>query len=184
MDSTILIPVLITSLIWIIISIIVYVVSKKRTEHILRASNEKLEQAHTEFTNKLETLLYKKNEALREAYNNGFLDAETKKGLSIQIIPWKEEVNSSTLFKNKKSIKVGYKHQLFSNGMPCFEPHITVVEDINLDQLNEEHVHRVFDNLELVMNTIPNTGHIAVKVLGSGKDMAQSILKLAKKKRA
>lgn len=182
MDRTILITILISSLIWIIISIIIYVMSKKRTENMLIASKEELKIAHSEFTNKLETLLIDKNEELRISYNNGFLDAENKKGLSIQIIPWKEEIDSSTLFKNKKSIKVGYKHQLFSNGMPCFEPHITVVEEINLDKMNEENIHRAFDNLELVMNNIPNTGNVAVKVLGTGKDMAQSLLKLIKKK--
>ncbi len=182
MNTTLLLTVLITSLLWIIISILIYVSSKRRTERILTAANENLTKTQSTFTKKLELALNERNTALRNSYESGYEAAEAKKELSVQIIPWKEEIDSSNFFKSKKSIKVGYKHQLFSNGMPCFEPHITVVEEITVDKLNEENINRALTNLELVMNNIPNTGSVAVKVLGSGKDIAQSLLGLAKKK--
>lgn len=182
MEPNILLTILITSLLWIIISIILYVASKRRTEKILLEANENLKASHTSFTHKLEDALNIKNTALRSSYDSGYADAIEKKDLSVQIIPWKEEIDSSTFFKNKKSIKVGYKHQLFSNGMPCFEPHITVVEELTVDKLNEENINRVLTNLELAMNHIPNTGSIAVSVLGSGKEIGKSLLELVKKK--
>ena len=67
--------------------------------------------------------------------------------------------------------------------MPCFEPHITVVEELTVDKLNEENINRAFNNLELVMNNIPNTGNVVVKVLGNGKDIATSLMNLTKKKK-
>lgn len=182
MDRNILLTILITSLIWVIISLLIYVVTKRRTEKILIESNEKLKSSHTEFAGKLENILSERNMELQVSYDNGYIDAKNKKELSVQIIPWKEEIDSSTFFKNKKSIKLGYKHQLFSNGMPCFEPHVTVVEELTVDKLNEENINRALTNLELVMTNIPNTGSVAVNVLGSGKDIAQSLLTLAKKK--
>tara|TARA_R110002124_G_scaffold106808_2_gene258949 strand:+ start:212 stop:763 length:552 start_codon:yes stop_codon:yes gene_type:complete len=183
MEKDILIPILITSLIWLIIVLIVYFQTKSRTEKIFENTNKKLEGINFDFNKKLEKLLAEKNSELKASYEKGYSDSENKKELSVQIIPWKEEIDSSTLFKNKKSIKVGYKHQLFSNGMPCFEPHITVVEELTVDKLNEENINRAFNNLELVMNNIPNTGNVAVKVLGNGKDIAASLMNLTKKKK-
>lgn len=174
--------ILITSLIWIIISGFIYMRSRRRTEKILLEANENLAATQATFTQKLEHALNERNTALQEAYESGYKAAEAKKELSVQIIPWKEEIDTSNFFKNRRSIKIGYKHQLFSNGMPCFEPHITVVEEIAADTLNEENINRVLTNLELVMNNIPNTGAIAVSVLGSGKDIGKSLLKLTKKK--
>ena len=182
METNILLAILITSLVWVIILMTIYVGAKKRTEKLLLEANENLKNVHADFTLKLEDALVIKSTELRHSYNSGYLDATEKKELSVQIIPWKEEVDSSTFFKNKKSIKVGYKHQLFSNGMPCFEPHITVVEELRVDSLNEENINRAMTNLELVMSKIPNTGSIAVNVLGSGKDIGKSLLGLAKKK--
>ena len=182
MEPNILLAILITSLLWIILSIVLYVASKRRTEKILMEANENLKSSQAAFSEKLEEALNIKNTELRDSYNSGYADAKEKKELSVQIIPWKEAVDSSNFFKNKKSIKVGYKHQLFSNGMPCFEPHITVVEELTVDSLNEENIKRVLTNLELVMNHIPNTGSIAVNVLGSGKEIGQSLLEMVKKK--
>ncbi len=183
MNKEILLTILITSLIWIIILIFLYAKNKNRTEQILVDGNENSSRINLEFNKKLENLLTEKNVELRKSYENGYSDSESKKELSVQIIPWKEEIDSSTLFKNKKSIKVGYKHQLFSNGMPCFEPHITVVEEITIDKLNEENIKKAFSNLELIMNNIPNTGSVAVSVLGNGKDLASSLLNLTKRKK-
>jgi len=182
MDKEILLTILITSLIWIIIFIFLYVKNKNRTEKILVDGIKNLSRINSEFNKKLENLLTEKNEELRKSYEKGYSDSESKKELSVQIIPWKEEIDSSTLFKNKKSIKVGYKHQLFSNGMPCFEPHITIVE-LTIDKLNEENIKKAFSNLELIMNNIPNTGSVAVSVLGNGKDLANSLLNLTKQKK-
>lgn len=182
MDRTILMSILITSLICIILALIIYVIIKRRTESILIDSNERIKSLTTEFSKDLEKILNEKNAELRDSYNKGYADAEAKKELAVNIIPWKEEIDSSTFFKNKKSVKIGYKHQLFSNGMPCFEPHITVVEELSVDALNEENINRAFTNLELVMNNIPNTGSVAVRVLGGGKDIATSLLKLVSKK--
>lgn len=182
MENNTLITILITSLLWIILSMILYIGSKKRVEKILTQANENQKDSHTAFTQKLEDALNIKNSELRNSYESGYADAIAKKDLSVQIIPWKEEIDSSNFFKNKKSIKIGYKHQLFSNGMPCFEPHITVVEELSVDSLNEENINRVLTNLELAMNHIPNTGSIAVSVLGSGKDIGKSLLSLGKKK--
>ena len=183
MNKEILLTLLISSLLWIIILIIIYVKNKNRTEKNIAKQHENVSQINSEYNKKLESILTERNEDLRQSYEKGYADAESKKELSVQISPWKEEMESRTLFKNKKSVKVGYKHQLFSNGMPCFEPHITVIEELTVDKLNEEHIKKTFSNLELIMNNIPNTGSVAVSILGNGKDLANSLLNMTKRKK-
>ena len=183
MNIDIILAIALTSLIWLIISIIVFYQSKRRTEKILTDSIQNIKGLKSEYDKKLEELLKGKHEELIKNYEKGYSDSENKKDLSIQIFPWKEETDTSTLWKNRKSVKIGYKHQLFSNGIPCFEPHISVVEEITIDKLNEENIKRVFDNLDLVINNIPNTGNIGVKVIGSAKDLANTLISQIKKKK-
>lgn len=160
MDITTLYVIIITSLLWLIITLAIYIAYSKKAQRILMDSNE----------------------SLRTAYEKGFKDSQDKKEFSVQISPWKEEVDSSNFFKNRKSVKIGYKYQLFSNGLPCLEPHTIVVEELSVDKLNEENIKNAFTNLELVMNNIPNTGNLAVKILGNSKDLAQNLLRLGNKK--
>jgi len=161
MDNTILYAILTTSLIWLLIALGIYISYLKKVRKILSDTNENL----------------------RVSYEKGYQDSQEKKEFSVQISPWKEEVDSSNFFKNKKSVKIGYKYQLFSNGLPCLEPHKIVVDEMTVDSLNEENVERAFSNLELVMNNIPNTGNLAISILGNGKDLAKNLLRLGAKKK-
>lgn len=161
MDNSVLVAILITSLIWGLAVLGIYILYLKRVRSILTESNENL----------------------RTAYEKGYKDSQEKKEFSVQISPWKEEVDSSNFFKNRKSVKIGYKYQLFANGLPCLEPHKIVVEELSVESLNEEIINKAFNNLELVMNNIPNTGNLAVRVLGNSRDLAKSLLKLGTKKK-
>lgn len=161
MDNTILYAILTTSLIWLLITLGIYISYLRKVRKILSETNENL----------------------RASYEKGYQASQEKKEFSVQISPWKEEVDSSSFFKNKKSVKIGYKYQLFSNGLPCLEPHTIVVEELSVDKLNEENIEKAFNNLELVMNNIPNTGNLAVKILGNGRDLATNLLRLGARKK-
>ncbi|MGO3183231.1 MAG: hypothetical protein ACTIJ9_10395 [Aequorivita sp.] len=176
MDNNILYAILITSLIWILISLAIYISYTKKLAKNLKSVQD-------DFTSKLENILGERNEELRDSYETGYQDAQDKKEFSVQLTPWKEEVDSSNFFKNRKSVKIGYKYQLFSNGLPCFDPHRIVVEELTVDSLNEQNINKAFKNLELVMNNIPNTGNLAVNILGNGKDLANNLLGMVKKKK-
>jgi hypothetical protein len=106
-----------------------------------------------------------------------------KNDLYVQITPWKEEIESATFFKNKKTLKVGYKYQLFSGGMPCFEPHIIIVEELNIDKLNEDQINRVFDNIEMIISNIPIKGNIPVKIITNFKQFAKTLLNAINEKK-
>lgn len=181
MDNTILYAILMTSLIWLLISLVIYISYTKKLRKVLIESNDQLKVSQEAFTLKLEDILNERNLELRDSYEKGYKDSQAKKEFSVQVSPWKEEIDSSNFFKNKKSVKIGYKYQLFSNGLPCLEPHTIVVDELTVDKLNEENVERAFSNLELVMNNIPNTGNLAVKILGNGKELGKSLLRLGKK---
>lgn len=183
MDGTILVAILITSLIWIFIALAIYIFFSRKIEKIQLGLFDKLRKTSEEFNSRHEGILREKNEELRTSYESGYIDAKENQGFSVQIMPWTEQIESSSFFKNKKSIKIGYKYQLFSQGLPCLQPHTIVVEELTVDRLNEENINRALNNLELAMNNIPNTGNLAVKLLGSGESLASGLLEMAKKKK-
>ncbi|MDH5415385.1 MAG: hypothetical protein OEW87_14710 [Flavobacteriaceae bacterium] len=76
MEKDILIPIFITSLIWLIIVLIVYFQTKSRTEKIFENANKKLEGINSDFNKKLEKLLAEKNSELKASYEKGYSDSE------------------------------------------------------------------------------------------------------------
>lgn len=46
-----------------------------------------------------------------------------KEAFSVIIYPYKEESGADGLFSDDRRAEVGYKFQLFVNGIPCFEAH-------------------------------------------------------------
>lgn len=181
MNNEVLVIILITSLVWIVIAVAIYVIFSRKSNRHLSLSSKELQASNKAFSEKLEKILNDKNHEIRESYESGFKEATEKNGFSIQILPWTEEMDSSSFFKNKKSVKIGYKYQLFSQGLPCLQPHTIIVEELTVDKLNEENINRAFDNLELAMNNIPNAGNLAVNILGNSKQLASGLLKLVKK---
>ncbi len=183
MNGDILLIVLVTSLGWLLVGMGIFVFLSRKYQRSLYEVHHRMQEEHRHFTAKLEHLWENKNAELRRAHEEGYIQAQEKKDLSIQVLPWTEELDSSNFFKNRKSVKIGYKYQLFSQGIPCLEPHTIVVEELTVDKLNEENINRAFHNLELAMENIPNAGNLAVKVLGNGRGLANNLLKLVKKRK-
>ncbi|MFD3000392.1 hypothetical protein ACFS7Z_08485 [Pontibacter toksunensis] len=166
----------VTSLIWVCVLAFLYYKFNYKTERTIRDSKDELKKVVADYQSMYELIMSSKNNEIKNSYDKGFLDAETNKGLTVIVAPWKEEIENNTFWKNKKSLKVGYKYQLFSNGIPCFEPHITVVEEISLDNINNENVSRAFENLESILAKIPNVSSPSVKVLGDAMGLISSSL--------
>jgi len=165
----------ITSLMWIILILLFYIKSKRLLNNVRHEYMKQALKANESFNEKLEKLLHAKQIEIQESYDKGVSDTLSKNDLYVQVTPWKEEIESASFFKNKKSMKVGYKYQLFSGGMPCFDPYIIILEELNIDKLNEEKINRVFDNIEMIILNIPKKGNIPVKVIANFKTVAKNL---------
>jgi hypothetical protein len=63
--------------------------------------------------------------------------------LSVQMEPYYKQSKQSGIFNKKSSVEIGYQYQLLVNGIPCFEPHVTVVDSREEAEINEEVIARL-----------------------------------------
>jgi hypothetical protein len=98
----------------------------------------------------------------------------------VQIFPWKENIEEGHIFKTQ-SIKIGYKYQLFVNGMPCFEPHTLVHETLVVNKLDKENINIAINGLQNTITALANI-HPTVKAVGDCTQIANTLLGLAAKK--
>jgi hypothetical protein len=99
----------------------------------------------------------------------------------VQIFPWKENIEEGTFLK-KQSIRIGYKYQLFVNGIPCFEPHIQVHETLIATKLDKESINIAVLGLKETISALSNI-HPAIKAVGDSANIAQTLLALVPKNR-
>ncbi|NVO12393.1 MAG: hypothetical protein HXX16_20735 [Bacteroidales bacterium] len=172
MILSILITVVTTSLIWFAI---LYLNQRKHHSDIqlIEANN----------SNKIEELLITFNKEIINQYNKGFTDSEQKRNFTIQITPFKEICETESFFKSKKSIKLGYKQAIVSNGITNYLAEPIIVENISIEKLNEENVklaisvlNKAIDAVIIASNPTP------VIINGSTNELNASILKLFKKR--
>ncbi|NDV97197.1 hypothetical protein D0T84_20155 [Dysgonomonas sp. 521] len=156
-------------------------------------SFEKLNTTHQEMLKKENQKLseyehiFKRAEHLKEEYNNGYdtgykkgqTDASKVQGWEVQIYPWKEDVEEGTIFK-KQTVKIGYKYQLYVNGVPCFEPHIQIHDTLITTKMDADSVSIAVAGLKETMDALSNI-HPAIKTIGDGTNLAKSLLNLTTK---
>lgn len=112
-------------------------------------------------------------------------DKEYKKGveegiksslIEIQITPFKNIKSEKGFFKNTDSLEIGYSYRLFSNGIPCLDPHNVLVEKIQKSEINDQNIKIVIDKLTEIIEKIPN-----VKMVKNISEFGNSLKKEAKK---
>lgn len=167
-------------------SIIAFLIYRSLHAKLLKVSVESLERINAlkqEHFSNIRDLTEDKELELRESYNRGSSDAIRNMGFSVQVTPFKEESDLSNLIKNKRSIKVGYKYQLFVNDIPCFEPHVTIVDEIATDNINQANIDRILGLLETTMGTLQGMtmAGLPLKVVSSGKMLLSLFTEFNKK---
>lgn len=80
----------------------------------------------------------------------------TKEPFSVITYPYKEEAGTDGLFSDDRRAEVGYKFQLFVNGIPCFDAHKIPIE--------------VFDKKQVSLSKIEAASQMALGII---QQMAQ-----------
>jgi len=90
----------------------------------------------------------------------GFWRAKTAgrgpiKPFQVLVSPYVEVVRKGWLRK-RWTVRIGHHHQLFSNGIPCFEPHITITKSLCLEDLDTEKLKDIVQSVTegLVKGTV------------------------------
>lgn len=154
MTTDLILSVTATSLVWVLICVTIYLRTRKQFESKLSDANEQI----------------------RNSYDKGFEKGIDNRDISVQVFPWREEIEVDNFFKNRKSVKFGYKYQLFVKGIPCLEPHTNVLEEISTDKINSENILRLAQNIDSILSNLPASPTSGLKVVGTAKDLALGLL--------
>ena len=66
-----------------------------------------------------------------------------QQSFSIQVRPYVSKILDEGIFSTKVSVKVGYQHQLFICGIPCFDPHLAIEQEYETKKIDEEKIERL-----------------------------------------
>lgn len=118
-------------------------------------------------------------EQVKEAYEEGFSNGINNSRITVKITPFKNHIKSKGFFKDKSSIEIGYRYQLFSNDIPCLEAHKEIIENLKISEINQDNINHVIDVLESIIERIPVA---SIGSLGSLKPFKKGLQSLVKKK--
>lgn len=106
-----------------------------------------LEKYRDEHRSILETQEKDAREKMRisedKAFNDGVRQAElrhSKNGsaLSVQVKPYVVKIKDKGIIFDSHSATIGFQYQLLVNGIPCFQPHVTIEQEYSGTEVNEE----------------------------------------------
>ena len=122
-----------------------------------------------------ENLRAEKDYEFKRGLNQG-INSST---LTVQVMPYKKVIKDTGFFSSNDFVEIGYKYQMFSNGIPCFDPHIQISESISIKEIKEENIHLIISKVDEIISKIPNP---SIQVVGNVKDFGKSLLNLNKSK--
>lgn len=101
----------------------------------LEARNRRLEERADSEKEKLDAL-QEKYTSLEKEHN--YLKGQRATEYKIAVSPFREIHVDKGFIYDDEYIAIGYQYQLFVNGIPCFEPHITIIDSMLVKELNRE----------------------------------------------
>lgn len=142
-----------------------------------REFDEKLERAVRQAAEEERT---RSGEALHQAeqrYERS-LEEQRSNALSVVVHPFVNTEGQKGIFTRETKVEIGYKYQLFVQGLPCFEPHTMVLESTTHKEVDEQMI-------ELLKKKAEQAAEAAVLVKSGGTvkaaiTIAKTALKLAR----
>lgn len=110
--------------------------AERKSDHITEIST--LSKAHAE------ELIRARERAAAEARDQLRAEYESKtKAFDIQISPYVEIIDLDSYFKKEEEVRIGYQYQLLVNGIPAFDPHITITKTERRKKSKDEKIDKL-----------------------------------------
>ena len=112
-------------------------------------------------------------EALQQAEQrfSQTLEDQKNSALSVVVHPFVNTEAQKGVFTKETKVEIGYKYQLFVQGLPCFEPHTMVLESTVQKEVDQE-------TLDFLKSKAEQAAEAAVLVKGGGA--AKTAITIAK----
>ncbi len=109
-----------------------------------------------------------KTKAEAESQFKGQLADLKNSELSVSVYPFVNTQKEDSLLSKQTRVELGYKYQLFVKGLPCFVPHVEIVETFTQKEVNQETITVLREKAEklaeaaLLVNSGSNSGLVQV----------------------
>lgn len=104
---------------------------------------------------------------LKKEYDDGFKKGIEISKIEVRVTPIRRAKMERSMLSKKELLEIGFSYRIFSNGIPCLEPHEEIVESIYKKELNEENVNLIAAKIESAISKIPNTNLILTESISS-----------------
>jgi len=104
----------------------------------------------------------------------------TKEAFSVITYPYKEDSGTDGLFSDDRRMEVGYKFQLFINGIPCFDAHKIPVETFEKKQVSPSKIEAASQTAIGIIQQMAQL-HPAIRAYSSAAEVGSEAGKLLNK---
>lgn len=132
------------------------------------SNNKTYEKKFQEELNQLKINQLSEINELKEKHRNELkfeFDEGIKKGIElskieVRVNPIKRIKKEGNIGFRKEILEIGYSYRLFSNNLPCLDPHDEIIEKIEVKEINEKFVELLNDKFNQIMERIPNSNFV------------------------
>lgn len=103
-----------------------------------------------------------------------------KEPFSVVTYPYKEMHGTDGIFSDDRKAEIGYKFQLFVNGIPCFDAHKIPTETIEKKEISLQKIEAATQSATRIIEHMASL-HPAIKAYSTAPELASSAKQLASK---
>lgn len=172
----IVIAIVITSLLWLVY--LTNLRSKHNNLHknidneVFVKSDERISLLKEEINNLNSKVLIEKNKSFQEGFD------KARSEFSLEVNPYKEEFidgdDGFIINDIYHEVSIGYKYQLFINGIPVLKPSI-IIDNVLIERKKEVDYQKVKTALEIVENSIVSIAKNANGILKIGSTINEKV---------
>lgn len=178
MNTISLLPVVITAFsISLFGSLLAAVYFWRKLSHLEKASSLQQSESQHKLERAVQLAIDDERNRAREALQQAeqrfsqTLEDQKNSALSVVVHPFVNTDAQKGMFTKETKIEIGYKYQLFVQGLPCFEPHTMVLESTVQKEVDQQ-------TLDFLKSKAEQAAEAAVLVKGGGA--AKTAITIAK----
>ncbi len=117
--------------------------------------------------NEINELKEKHRNELKVEFDEGVKKGIELSKLEVRVTPIKRAKKERSIPFRKEIIEIGYSYRLFSNNLPCLDPHYEILEKIEIKEINEKFIDLVNEKFNQIMDKVPNTNFVLTESIES-----------------
>ncbi len=146
---------------------------KKELEKTFMQDMDKLKKEHSK---NISALIERYHDKQSDDYKKAYEDGKNAVDFEIRVTPLKKVIDTKGIFSKNKMVEIGYSHQLYINGIPCFDQNDVITDRFSAKDINDTNIHLAIENISKILDIVPDK---RAKMASSLEDFSKSVKKEA-----